>query len=74
MAHTNPRSTTETIRELTDSSREIFEAGQRVAGDLNELEERMQRAMDWRTQYRQHTTGMLVAAALGGLLLAKTLT
>jgi len=74
MATENTRSAGDTIRELTDSGREILEAGQRVATDLNDLEQRFRKAMDWRLQYTRHTVVVLAAAVLGGVLLGKAVT
>jgi hypothetical protein len=44
------RPATENIRELTDSTRQLFQAGERVTRNLEELERRAERATDWRTQ------------------------
>ncbi|MGH9609042.1 MAG: hypothetical protein ACRD34_05140 [Bryobacteraceae bacterium] len=44
------RPATENIRDLTESTRELFQAGERVTSNLEELERRAQRATDWRAQ------------------------
>lgn len=49
-AGSETRSATENIHELTDSTRQLFQAGERVTRNLEELERRAERATDWRTQ------------------------
>lgn len=42
------RPASENIRDLTDSTRQLFQAGERVTRNLEEIERRAQRATDWR--------------------------
>lgn len=44
------RPATENIRDLTESTRQLFQAGERVTRNLEELENRAHRAADWRAQ------------------------
>jgi chromosomal replication initiation ATPase DnaA len=70
----NQRSTTETVKDVTESGKQIFAAGERIMNDLNELEERVDRATDWRVQYDNHPALILGAAFVGGLLLSTFVT
>lgn len=45
-----PRPALENIRDLTESTRQLFQAGERVTRNVEELERRAQRATDWRAQ------------------------
>jgi hypothetical protein len=56
------RSATENIRELTDASRQLFAAGERMTSNLNELEQRVERALDWRSRLGDHA---LLLAGIG---------
>ena len=44
-----------------------------LKSNLQELESRAREAADWRSQFRKHPGGMLVAAVLGGALVALSL-
>jgi hypothetical protein len=56
------RSATENIRELTDASRQLFAAGEQMTSNLNELEQRVERALDWRSRLGDHA---LLLAGVG---------
>jgi len=56
------RSTTENIRELTDASRKLFAAGEQLTSNLNELEQRVEHALDWRARLGDHA---LLLAGVG---------
>ena len=56
------RSTTENIRELTDASRKLFAAGEQLTTNLNELEQRVEHALDWRSKLGDHA---LLLAGVG---------
>ena len=56
------RSATENIRELTDASRKLFAAGEQMTSNLNELEQRVERALDWRSRLGDHA---LLLAGVG---------
>jgi hypothetical protein len=61
------RSATENIRELTDSSRQLFAAGEQLTSNLNELEQRVERALDWRSKLGDHAlllAGVALAASV----------
>jgi hypothetical protein len=56
------RSATENIRELTDASRQLFAAGEQMTSNLNELEQRVERVLDWRSRLGDHA---LLLAGVG---------
>lgn len=56
------RSATENIRELTDASRKLFAAGEQLTSNLNELEQRVEHALDWRSKLGDHA---LLLAGVG---------
>jgi hypothetical protein len=62
-------SITEAVRDITESSREAFEAGRRISEDLETLERRIQRATDWRARMEQNPLWIVGGAILGGVLL-----
>jgi hypothetical protein len=51
----------------------IRDAGQRVARDLNGLEQRTRNAMDWRIRYTRHMRIFLAAAVRAGVLLGRAM-
>ena len=59
------------VHELTSQTRELFERGERVMENLEELEKRAQRATDWRATVTENPMMALGAAFLGGVLLAR---
>jgi hypothetical protein len=56
------RSATENIHELTEASRQLFAAGEQMTSNLNELEQRVERALDWRSRLGDHA---LLLAGVG---------
>ncbi|HSU33924.1 MAG TPA: hypothetical protein VLJ11_22040 [Bryobacteraceae bacterium] len=56
------RSATENIRELTDASKKLFAAGEQLTNNLNELEQRVEHALDWRSRLGDHA---LLLAGVG---------
>jgi hypothetical protein len=69
----DPRPATEVMRDVTESSRELFASGERVMRNLEELQDRAEAATDWRAQVTSHPIMMLGLAFAGGLLLARLL-
>jgi hypothetical protein len=60
--NTPNRSATENIRELTEASRQLFAAGEQLTSNLNELEQRVEYALDWRSRLGDHA---LLLAGVG---------
>lgn len=61
--------TTDTI--TTDQIKQHIEARRgRISQDIDELEYRVKRTVDWRTQFREHTAAIMGAAFAAGALLA----
>ncbi len=61
------RPATENIRELTEASKQLFAAGERLTTNLNELEERVEYALDWRARLGDHAlllSGVGLAASV----------
>lgn len=69
MAATEEPTVTEAVRDITESSKQAFEAGQRISEDLEALERRFHEATDWRARIREHPEWIVVGAVAGGLLL-----
>lgn len=67
--HDDQRSATEVMKEVTESSKQLFEAGERVMSDLTSLQERAQRNLDWRAQFAESPLLLLGVAFGVGLLL-----
>ncbi len=60
----SPRSATDNVRELTQASKQLFAAGERLTTNLTELEERVEHALDWRSKLGDHAlliTGLGIA-------------
>ncbi len=51
----------------------MFAKGEQVMNDLTEVQQRMQRSLDWRTQVSAHPMAAVGAAFAGGLLLSMML-
>lgn len=59
------RSATDNVRELTEASKQLFAAGERLTSNLNELEQRVEHALDWKSRLGEHallTAGLGIAA------------
>ena len=63
------RTVAETIHALTESSKQLFEAGQRLTDDLAELQQRIVNAANWRNQASERPWLMAGLAVLGGIVL-----
>lgn len=63
MAETTDRITTDQIRQHIEARRG------RIAQDIDELEYRVKRTVDWRAQFREHTAVIMAAAFAAGVLL-----
>lgn len=61
-AKSETRSATDNVRELTDASKQLFAAGEKLTSNLTELEERVEHALDWRSRLGAHA---LLVAGLG---------
>jgi ElaB/YqjD/DUF883 family membrane-anchored ribosome-binding protein len=59
----------ETIHALTEASKELFEAGQRLTDNLAELQQRIANAANWRNQVSDKPWIMAGLAVLGGIVL-----
>jgi hypothetical protein len=70
----NDRPTSEVVRDATESTRELFASGQRAMENLEELQNRAERATDWRAQFLEHPMLALGVALIGGLLLSRLFT
>jgi hypothetical protein len=57
------------VREITDASRQMFAAGERIATDLETIERRFQHAADWREQLSERPWLIIAGALLGGVVL-----
>lgn len=57
------------IHEITNASKEIFEAGERIATNLDRLEQRVEYAMDWKARLAERPWLIVGGAILGGILL-----
>jgi hypothetical protein len=67
--NTSDRPASEMVREVTESSRQMFEAGERVMSNLTELQERAERTLDWPSRIMQNPVALLGMAVGGGVLL-----
>lgn len=67
------RPATENIRDLTDSTRQLFQAGEQVTRNLEELERRAEHATDWRTQIVERPWIAAGIAVLCGVVLWRVL-
>lgn len=56
------RSATDNVRELTEASKQLFAAGEKLTSNLTELEDRVEHALDWRSRMGEH---VLLVAGLG---------
>lgn len=65
------RSVTENIRDLTESTKELFVAGQKLTDNLNELEQRVERATDWHYQLSKNLWVIAGVAVAGGIVLLR---
>ncbi|MGH9583346.1 MAG: hypothetical protein ACRD4O_10455 [Bryobacteraceae bacterium] len=54
---------------MTDSTRQLFQAGERVTRNLEELERRAERATDWRRQIANRPWVAAGLVALCGVVL-----
>ncbi|HZQ53716.1 MAG TPA: hypothetical protein VFB14_16060 [Bryobacteraceae bacterium] len=63
------RTIAETIHALTEASKELFEAGQRLTDNLAELQQRIANATNWRNQVSDKPWMMAGLAVLGGIVL-----
>jgi hypothetical protein len=63
------RPASENIRDLTDSTRQLFQAGERVTANLEEIERRAQRATDWRAQLAKGSWIPAAFVAVCGIVL-----
>ncbi len=62
------RSVSENIHELTESTRALFAAGERLTENLTELEEKAHRATDLKYQISQRPWLIPVLAVAGGVV------
>lgn len=63
MAETTDQVTTDQIKQHIEARRG------RISQDIDELEYRVKRTVDWRTQFREHTAAVMGAAFAAGALL-----
>jgi hypothetical protein len=63
------RPTGEMVREVTESSRQMFEAGERVMSDLAALQDRAERTLDLPSRIMENPVALLGLAVGGGVLL-----
>ncbi len=63
------QSVTGAVHDITDASRQMFQAGERIAANLDTLERRVEHATDWRAQLQERPWLLVVGAVLGGVLL-----
>lgn len=68
------RPAADVMRDVTESSRELFASGERVMRNLEELQNRVESATDWQAQLKSHPMLMLGVAFVGGLLLSRVFT
>ncbi|MBV8071181.1 MAG: hypothetical protein JO270_14830 [Acidobacteriaceae bacterium] len=61
------RSAGDNIKDLTQASKQIFEAGQQLVTNLNELQQRVKHATDWRSQLSEKPWLIAVGALVAGV-------
>jgi hypothetical protein len=61
------RSTGDNIKELTQAGKQIFEAGQQLVRNLNELQRRMEHATDLKAQFSERPWLIALVALVGGV-------
>ncbi len=69
MDTTIDKPTTQAVKEIAESSKQAFEAGQRIAQDVDILERKLEHATDWRAQFSEKPLIFIGAAMLAGILL-----
>ena len=62
-----PRSASDNIKELTQAGRQIFEAGQQLVRNLNELQQRVEHATDLKSQLTERPWLIALVALIGGI-------
>ncbi len=62
------RSATDNVRELTQASKQLFAAGERLTSNLTELEQRVEHALDWRSRLGEHAL-LVTGLGIAGLAL-----
>jgi hypothetical protein len=66
--HLADRSASDNFRELTQAGKQLFEAGQQLARNLNELQRRMEHATDLKAQLAERPWLIAVVALVGGIV------
>jgi len=59
------------VHEITAASREMFQAGERMTANLEELEKRVEHATDWQARLGERPWLLIGGALLGGFLLSR---
>jgi ElaB/YqjD/DUF883 family membrane-anchored ribosome-binding protein len=67
------QSTTDAVRNITEAGRDLFNAGERIAENLDTLERRVEHATDWRAWVADRPWTAVGAAVLAGVLLWRVL-
>ena len=65
------QSATGAIHEITDASRQMFQAGERIAQNLDTLERRVEYATDWQARVAERPWLFIGGAILAGILLSR---
>lgn len=61
------RSTSDNIKELTQAGKQVFEAGQQLFKNLNELQRRVEHATDLKAQFSERPWLIALVALVGGI-------
>ncbi len=62
------RSASDNIKEVTQAGKQIFAAGQQLVNNLNELQQRVEHATDWRSQLSERPWLLALVALAGGIV------
>ena len=65
--HLDRRTTGENIQDLTQAAKQLFEAGQQLAKNLNELQRRLEHATDLKAQLKQRPWLIALVALAAGI-------
>jgi hypothetical protein len=62
------RSATDNFKELTQAGKQLFEAGQLLVRNLNELQRRVEHATDLKSQFVERPWLIALVALVGGIV------
>lgn len=60
----------EVVQDALQSTKLALQAGQKAIEDISQMQQKVERSLDWRSQVTDRPWLMLGVAALGGLMLA----